>query len=223
MDFLFPKQCLKCGDFGEYVCKDCFGRFIDIRRSQQCHVCKTAIVEGFVHEKCEQHTDLDGVLVCLDYTDLAERLITEIKYNLYFGIAKYVSGFYLDKAKSLIRSIQRDSLFVPVPIHKKRHFKRGFNQTELISRNLSHSLEVEYSNLIKRTINTRTQVGLSKKQRQENLLSVFEVGKLSPMNANKKVILVDDIMTTGTTLEMCADALRKQGFPKIYAIVMTRG
>lgn len=244
IDRILPKQCIKCGGFGEYVCQACARKFLDVRRAQQCHVCKKLIstnsaevglIKSFTHEECKPVTSLDGVLVCLNYTKLAERIIAEIKYGHYTDIANYVVPYYFDKLK-LLEGLNKQILLVPVPLFKKKKRARGFNQAELFAEKLlklnlkSNSdlgTELMYANLLRRVKNTKTQVGLTREERLINLNEAFEI---EPKLVEKKnyfqekiVVLIDDVMTTGTTLEECSAVLKANGAGSVYAIVFTRG
>ncbi len=108
---------------------------------------------------------------------------------------------------------------VPVPFHRSKLWWRGFNQAELLAR----LLDITVMNLLKRGRNTRTQVGLDRQERLQNLKDAFYLEK-SRLNLHPTtVLLVDDVMTTGTTLEECATLLRQQGAKQIFALTFARG
>ena len=104
---------------------------------------------------------------------------------------------------------------IPVPLHPKRLSKRGFNQSELLAEALSRRTGIPVLNdLLERKIHTDPQAGLSGKERRNNLKGAFSCKKSLPAET---VILVDDVITTGSTLSACAEALKKSGIQKVYA------
>lgn len=165
-----------------------------------------------VHIECKSETSLDGVVVAVHYNQAAATIVEELKYNLYFAVAGEIGKVVKESYKGSGLDCE---VSVPVPLHKFKENYRGFNQAELIAK----FLEVKVDNCIKRTKNTKTQVKLNKKERQENLKDVF---CLKNPIAYKSVLLVDDVMTTGTTLEECASVLKKSGVEKVYGLVFAR-
>lgn len=172
-----------------------------------------------MHEECEIETNLDGVFVCLNYSKQVEKLLAELKYSLNFDVSGFISRYFVQTLE--LKKGVKDMILIPVPLHKSKLWKRGFNQAELIAEGLARVTNFEKSNLLKRTVSTKTQVGLSKVEREENLRNVFKLVESLPKG--KSAVLVDDIMTTGSTLEECAQVLKIGGFTKVFAIVLTRG
>jgi len=232
LDYLFPKQCLNCLEFGEYLCKSCESSNIERNIKQYCHVCKEGIDRGpihaagpalsayLVHPECVKQTSLDGVIVCCKYNKTVERLIAEIKYNFYTDIVNYILPYYNHGLKELQLSLKQ-LVIVPIPLHKRKQKTRGFNQAELIAKRLANGQLFAYQNLLIRNKNTKTQVGMSRGDRIENLKNVFEI--VAKNNLPSRVVLIDDIMTTGTTLEECSKLLKKNGVKEVFGLVFARG
>jgi len=235
LDFLFPKTCLFCGAFGEYVCANCREEKIEILSQQYCHVCKKPIKDFGVHEECKEKTSLDGVKVICKYNKFIERIISEVKYNYYFKTADFL-GELLLQAKNSIENNSID-VIVPIPIHRKRLWKRGFNQSELLANFVGKQLNIPVILLIKRVRNTKTQVGLNRAERLKNLSNAFEINLKKVYIYNKSneavislgefqngnALLIDDVMTTGTTLEECSKVLKYNGMKKVFGLVVARG
>lgn len=222
--FLFPKACLFCGTVGKGICEDCFMNNINLNTEKYCHVCKTRMSiesDDMVHEWCKSDTYLDGVIVCAHYDKNIEKIIADIKYNGFFAYAQDVSEIMLFH-KSEILKLYID-LLVPIPIHHKREWSRGFNQTEKIAESLSHMINIPYKNIIKRDRNTETQVGKERAERLINVQDAFSLENDEVISHYQRIMLVDDVMTTGATLEECAEVLKKKGIQKVYAIVLARG
>lgn len=214
-DLLFPKTCVFCDTQGSLFCKVCKNSKLIYYNTQFCHVCKKDILTELVHEECKSSTLLDGVFVAVHYNQAAGIIIEELKYNLYFSIAAEM-GMIMKKTcqKRGLTDLDYEAL-IPVPLHKFKENYRGFNQAELLAKSIGGIVD----NCMIRTKNTKTQVNLNRKQRQENLKDVF---RLKHPITYKNVVLVDDVMTTGTTLEECAKVLKESGVEKVYGLVFAR-
>jgi len=212
LDFVFPEFCLLCDTKGFFICKDCKKTKFQYYQQQKCHVCKKSVAGGFVHQKCRTLTMLDGVVVLVHYTDTAKKVLEELKYKFYFSIAKDIGRMMSTGFKA--HKLKRD-IHIPVPLSRKRKWWRGFNQSELLAGYLGDC----DSNALKRTKHTRAQVGLVRSDRLENVSSVFEVAQNV---AGKTILLIDDVMTTGATLEECAKILKKAGAKSVHGFVWAR-
>jgi len=141
------------------------------------------------------------------------KLVEELKYNLYFSIASEI-GFIMKK--TLQKSDLDYDALVPVPLHWYKENFRGFNQAELLAKHIDPRVD----NCLRRKKRTQTQVNLNRQERIENLKDVFQLK--GPISYGS-VVLVDDVMTTGTTLEECAGELKEAGVSKVYGLVFARG
>lgn len=213
LNLLLPTKCVFCYNKGLNICQDCQKKGLIGIDIHECHVCKNPLVKGYVHEECERKTNLDGVIVCVRYNHCAMKLVEELKYNLYFSIASEI-GFIMKK--TLQKSDLDYDALVPVPLHWYKENFRGFNQAELLAKHIDSRVD----SCIKRKKRTQTQVTLNREERIENLKDVFQLKK---QIKHKSVILIDDVMTTGTTLEECAGVLKKSGVGKVYGLVFARG
>ncbi|MCA9381800.1 ComF family protein [Candidatus Dojkabacteria bacterium] len=116
-----------------------------------------------------------------------------------------------------------NTIITCVPIHISRKRWRGFNQSELLAKEIAKQKNLEFLQLLKKGTNTLPQVGLNKKQREANLKNTFEFNYTKVTKTNQ-IVLVDDIITTGTTLIECTRTLRNAGFKgQISAVTFTRG
>lgn len=213
MEFFFPSMCVFCGTQKTLLCKDCKNNKIDYYNLHLCHVCHKKSLLKLVHSNCREETNLDGVIVVAHYNKFAKILIEEIKYNLYFAIAKDIG--LMMKTKLSDYDITYDAA-IPVPLHKFKENYRGFNQAELFAKVVT----IQVDNCLRRTKNTKSQVTLSRQERLENLKDVFQ---LKYKVNYKSVLLVDDVMTSGSTLEECSKVLKMGGVEKVYGLVFARG
>ena len=125
-------------------------------------------------------------------------------------------------AKNNTENIWNESILIPVPMEKKKMKNRGYNQSEELAKELSKILQIPLSlnNLIK-IKQTLPQIKLSAKERQENLKNAFSINNPEELK-NKKIFLVDDVYTTGSTMEECAKTLKESGAKQVWGIAIAR-
>lgn len=213
LDLLFPRQCIFCGTNGRNICAECIKSKFEFYNYQTCHVCKLK-TDGYVHEKCKDKTNIDGVIICVHYNNSAKVVIEEMKYKSHFAISEDMGEIM--KRVFLSKQIKYE-IAMPVPLHWFKKNYRGFNQAELLANKVFGKKKVVDD--IKRIRKTKTQVGMTRDERIENLKEVF---KLKDSIDFRSVILVDDVMTSGTTLEECAKTLKVGGVRKVYGLVFAR-
>jgi ComF family protein len=112
---------------------------------------------------------------------------------------------------------------VPVPLHAWRRYRRGYNQSELLARELARLIDVPMMNALTRVRHTTPQVELRKKQRRDNVRGAFALHEEVARRGEKgSVLLIDDVCTTGATLGECARVLKSAGFAPVYALTLAR-
>lgn len=222
LDLLFPIECIGCGKDDVWLCGECLGG-IKLLAEQYCPVCKTRLTNGSVCEKCLSQSFLDGAIVSVFYdNELIDKAIHYLKYKGIKGLAKPL-GMLLAKALNRADFWQTDWILVSVPLHKKRERFRGFNQAELITDEVAKILKLEvYENNLYRSKHTHSQMKLKREERLNNVVGAFGV-KDSEFFRGKKVILIDDVMTSGATLQECAKELKSAGAALVWAAVVARG
>jgi ComF family protein len=154
------------------------------------------------------------VRYALDYTDRVSGLVWEMKYGGKPGIAGYLAGFLWLGAEEILT---RDAVLVPVPLHGARKRERGYNQSENLARVVARLRGLPVvTGALARKRNTRAQATLARTDRVTNVLGCFQVRRLSDLEG-RPVVLVDDVVTTGSTLAECARALREDGVEDLRA------
>lgn len=221
-DFLFP--------WGTYCV--CCGNFIDKSRTYcLCDHCIRKIRWG--HVKVEGQIPVDSVRACMKYGLYERRLIFELKYNGHTYMARILAQILYDR---LISDPDRETaaLFdadyiVPVPVHRSRMRQRGFNQAERIALHLGRLMGVEVlgKGLIRKT-STAAQRSVAGRERFANLEGAFAPGfgsmeALGLRIAGKKLILLDDIFTTGATATHCALILKEAGAARVDVLTVAAG
>lgn len=226
LDLFFPKECLGCQKEGRYLCGECLEQ-IELNKDFYCALCKQKSTYGLVCPSCRQNTVIKAIWVAADYNNkLLQDLIHALKYQYIEGISESLAALVLEylRQTDLLRHFEINpahTIIVPVPLHRKRILTRGFNQSELISDNIGKILIFEKVNLLKRIKNTETQINLKRLERQQNVTEAFNLSNI-PFDITKKVILVDDVVTTGSTLKECASVLANAGFKEIYGLVIAQ-
>jgi len=211
LELLFPEFCVNCGKDGDYLCQDCLA-MIDIS---------------------DRIFRPQGKLSCLyfasDYNNfIIKKLIVKCKYQPFAkDLAKILSAIIIIYFQNLenppvFLAHKKDFAFVPIPLFKKRLRWRGFNQSEEISRHLSEYLNIPIlKDALAKTKETIPQTELSKQARKKNLSGAFACQK-PELVKDKKILLVDDVFTTGTTMEEAAQVLRKAGAKQVLGIAVAR-
>lgn len=228
-DLIFPIECVECGKEGEFLCAECFLK-LNFNNIQYCLNCKKIGEKGEFCSLCRKKYYLDGVLIAGNYDHkILSKLIKTYKYKFAKKIATPLS-LYLEKfikIRNFEPMIKSYNCVVPIPLSKNRLNWRGFNQSEEIARIISdkYNLKLINGSLI-RTKNKKPQAKLKEKERIENVEECFawRDDKKNPLLIKgKKIILIDDIVTTGATLNECAKILKENGAKKVWGIVIAKG
>ena len=214
-NLFYPRNCIFCNKKGVNVCDECFKTKLK-KYDQVCHVCSHKVYKHgiFVHSDCQKQTKLDGIFSCYRYNKFAKQILKLIKYDGYYNLIKDLAGSVLEKFSNL--PIGYD-LLAPIPIHKERFEKRGFNQAELIAKALTWN----YKNILIRDKNTKPQAELDKEQRLCNVENAFSLNPGANVRG-KTILLIDDVFTTGATLENCAEVLKMNGAKRVYGFTWCR-
>jgi len=230
LDILFPLRCLGCEKKGAWICTIC-EQNIPLRLEQRCPTCFRHITPlGQVCFSCRDTAPsaLDGIFVASYYRDsLLPHAIHTLKYRFIPDIALPLSQFL---SRALLKTdLSLPDVLIPVPLHRRRLKFRGFNQSELLARGLAQTLtpglEIPLlTDVLLRTRYTRPQMKTdSREERLANLKNAFAIasGKEDAI-AGKNLWLIDDVATTGTTLEECATVLKAHGARSVFGIVLAR-
>lgn len=162
-------------------------------------------------ERCNIDAEIVEFMYIFKYDGIVRNLIIDYKFNDCAYLYKTFAKIILDN-KKICDFIKSYDIIIPVPIHRKRKLLRGYNQTELIAKALAKTLEnVTYNTkaLIK-TKNNSKQSTLSRLERERNVLNAYEFNKKEADKIyNKKILIFDDIYTTGNTVKECAKIINK--------------
>ncbi|MEK7131514.1 MAG: ComF family protein [Patescibacteria group bacterium] len=200
-DLLFPKFCAGCGQEGSWLCADCLPEINTLKTEKAV-------------------ANLDGITALFDYGEnTISKLIKIFKYNYLLEIAEIFKKIITD-AKS--NDAWSGFIIIPVPLHARRERERGFNQSEIIAKLFAEKFGLETNKNLHRVIYTAQQAKLSGEQRRANLKNAF-VFSNSDKAVPEKVLLVDDVFTTGATMQECAKVLKNKGVKVVWGLVLARG
>jgi len=248
LELLFPKFCLGCQKEGFYLCEDCRAT-LEISENNYCLCSQNhkALAPNSKLGKCNRCSDkkLSGLYFALPFKDpsagsgqetyLTKKLVHQFKYGPYTkNLAKTLASLIIEHlviTQKNTDEIWNNGVLVPVPLDKKKLKIRNYNQSEELAKELSKVLQIPVvSDILIKTKTTKPQMELSKEQREKNLLGAFAISSPSLRGAeatkqslkNKKVFLVDDVYTTGSTMEECARVLRTAGAKSVWGITVAR-
>ncbi|MEK7078736.1 MAG: ComF family protein [Patescibacteria group bacterium] len=223
LDLFFPAKCFGCGYLGVYICSVCEKRLRPIER-QACIYCNKASLYGLTHPGCWRNKGVDGHISLFHYDNLLKKIIKGIKYSfvtaarndLFYPIAKYGQ-------EPLIYYKKNPKLFIqPIPLSKEKEESRGFNQAEMMAGTFSLLTNIKEIEMIRRHKNTEIQAKIKNKQkRRENMKSAFSL--IGKQIRAKEILLVDDVVTSGSTVKEAAKTLKRGGVEKVYAFSVAKG
>lgn len=208
--------CARPGTGGRFgLCASCLNK-LDFPEHRACPMCGRPMPTGetLCHD-CRLDPKPWGRAYCVGpYSGLLRDMILDFKFSGQLGLGRILAHMAADAVKP------GKGLLVPVPLHTARLRRRGFNQCLELARRVSKLREIPFANALTRVKNTRPQMELTKTERRQNIKSAFSAdpGKI----LGQRVILVDDIMTTGSTLKECAQELKKEGAEKIDILILSR-
>ena len=226
LDILCPKTCPMCDKIisrHENICTTCHSKLVYIYEPK-CKKCGKELHDE-AKEYCadcsvKKHYFKLNVAV-FEYSDMVSKSLYKFKYHNRRTYARFYGEAI---AKHCARDIRRwnPDVIVPVPIHYKKRIKRGYNQAALIARELGKKINIYVDEkYLYRVVNTRPMKELNKTNRKKNVENAFKIYK--NVVKYKKIILVDDIYTTGSTLDACAKALLGAGASEVFCICMSVG
>lgn len=222
---LFPKFCLGCGKFGQYFCPECLKK-VAFATVQKCSVCNKPTINGLTHSLCQGKNCLDGAIAVFLFRGIIRKAIIKIKYKFIFDLgavlAKLTVGGLRFNYSFLPFLGERDWAITSVPLHPKRERWRGFNQSQLIGRQIAKRLGLPFvDNLLVRTKDTTPQMQLSRAQRLKNLKGTFSLNPNFPFSiVDYQFVLFDDVSTTGATLRECGKVLKKAGAGAVWGLTI---
>lgn len=202
---------------GAVLCDKCRGCFYAVGPHLCMRCSRTVGSEDSLCRFCaERDAGFDKAAAVFDYKDGAKDLIHSLKYSEKPWLVKYAAACMAEK----VRSLQwKPDVITYIPMYAKKERHRGFNQAELLAAKIAEELNLQCRSLIVRNRGTIPQSHLSVAERRENIKGAFCVDKLCHEDlAGKCILVVDDVMTTGSSLNEAADVLKDAGAAQIFGI-----
>ena len=226
LDIFFPKICFCCQKEGSYLCEDCRA-CLEITENVFC-LCENPQRLSFAG-KCPRCASkkLNGLYFAASYQNKTiQKLIRQLKYEPFIkDLSENLADLIITHFRSLNKS-EKDfdgKILIPVPLGQRKIKNRGFNQSEEIAKKLSEKLKLPlFSDCLTKIKENTSQAELSKEKRMENIKGVFEVKNKEKIR-DKKILLIDDVYTTGATLEEAARILKEAGAKEVFGVVVARG
>jgi len=209
LNFIFPKACGFCGE---------------ITNSYLCEYCNEYLKQRQMN-KIQKYDDkfFDEHLWIYEYKDEVREKIIDYKFNNMSYLYRTFLQIILS-TESVCNYIKKFDILIPVPIHKKRAKKRGYNQSELIAKGIAKnikSIQLQ-TNIIEKIKNIKPQSTLSKDMRIENVKNAYRLKKCDICLKNKNILLIDDVFTTGSTVNECAKILLQTECNKVSIITLAK-
>lgn len=229
LDLLYPQHCPLCRKIRPYgersICGECAGTLKWVEEPV-CLKCGKGI-DHAEDEYCEDCIRIPKSyqrgFPAFWYLDGVKTSLYDFKYNNQRGQASFYSSSICARYGERIKALRIDGL-VPVPVHPHKKRTRGYNQAEVLAQRLGKDLHIAtYPRYLQRVVDTNPQKELNDKERMKNLKSAFKIGENKIKL--KRVLLVDDIYTSGATIEACTKALLENGAEMVYytSVAIGRG
>jgi len=220
IDLIFPRYCLECRKQGAYICANCLEK---VRKASfVCPFCKSFSYGGIAHPSCRSNTELTRSVAIWRYEGVVRKAILALKYKF----ASDVAAELVTLASANLNGVEvfNHSDLVPIPLYLDRLRWRGFNQAELLGKMLAQNLNLRFEpTLLVRTRSTTPQASLHKRERLRNMRGVFAVNEdLKVYIKGKRIVLFDDVWTTGATFEEAAKELLKNGAMDVSGLAIAR-
>lgn len=231
LELLFPEKgiCFICDNYDEdigddHICSECREKVVYIG-SHKCSVCGRPLELGYIPDKCPECINHPHYFVKaispLEYSGIIRDAIHKYKYNKKHYMYKLFGPFLVQAIKE--DGLEGIDLIVPVPLHSSKMSERGFNQSELLGKYISKKLNIplDSKNLV-RFKKTAVQNKLDKAERKKNVRNAFKAVDGEAFRG-KRILLIDDVFTTGATVDECSKVLLKEGAKDVFVLTIARG
>ncbi len=202
LDILFPVSCLECKKGSKYICDDCLTK-VEV-------ICR-------INPKNNTYS-------IFKYEAVVRKAIIALKYKFASDVVRELSQICTQKLKNDLYFSSTNTILIPIPLHSRRQNWRGFNQSEVVGKQIAKDLGWEFEpNILVRELASKPQVGLTKSERVRNISGKFAVNSsLKEKIRGQKIIVFDDVVTTGATMEEAIKVLEKSGAKEVFGLTIAK-
>jgi competence protein ComFC len=220
LDYIFPSRCINCDTVisheDPYLCKKCY-KSVELL-SAGCSICSGELIGG----KCEicsgRKLYIDKNITIAEYSGVVKEILHNYKFNKRRMLYKLISSISINEIKKYSDLF---STITSVPVNRKKKWKRGFNQSELIAKHIAKKLKKIYHTTLKEKYHFKTQKKLGYRDRFLNILDRYKIRNAKNVTG-ANILIVDDVFTTGATINECARVLKTFGAEKVYSLTIAR-
>jgi len=224
VELIFPSSCVGCGDFGPLLCNICLNKIGESQNT--CIFCDDKTLHGRTCYQCQTINSLAGVVSVGKYQNVILRnAVHALKFSGVKEIAEPLGDMLIKSILQALSSYLSEFTLVPLPLHSIRKRERGFNQAELLTQKIAEKLLLPYQEILIRTRATKPQAKIDHKTenlRKENVAKAFAINPVVT-HIPEKIIIIDDVATSGATLEEAAKTLHNAGAKEVWGTVICRG
>jgi ComF family protein len=218
VDLVYPPRCVVCGRNGDFLCEACYAR-LPFADGARCDVCWLPVWTDECKACARYEPAFTALRSAFRYVDDVRKLVHAFKYGGQTSLAPYLAAPMLEAAAE--GGLSPEAV-VPVPMTGLRKRTRGYNQAALLAREVARGLEVPMVEAVKRRGGVGQQAkSASAEERRRNVAGVFSVSRTDAV-LDRRVLLVDDVATTGATLDACAGVLLDAGAREVTALTLAR-
>jgi ComF family protein len=227
---VFPPVCVQCrgvveGSGFRHLCGKCAGQ-IEFVQAPSCTTCGSPFYGAVEGERICPHCDglqpaFGAGCTAVVFKGPARALVIELKYHHGLHVLADIEAIFARSAE--VRAHVQGAVLVPVPLHPRKARERGYNQSALLAGVLARLTGGRVEELLRREIDTESQTAFDRKTRQANLKNAFALAPGASLTPGQKYVLVDDVFTTGSTLNNCARVLRRAGALSLDVVTFAHG
>jgi len=218
VDLIYPPVCCTCGGIGKLICDGCYSQIAFIQ-NPGCIFCGEPLKSGSICKRCKQQTPYFSRLRSFGYYSGPLRdAIVSLKYHRNIGLGSF---FAPTLCEIIFKEKWNIDLITAIPLSSNRKKERGYNQAEILAKPIARKMNLPYSDKsVHRKKHTNSQVGLSVKERKLNMKDAFNADP--QVVKDKTILLIDDVATTGATMDACAKALRDAGCHQVFGLTLAK-
>lgn len=219
-DILFPSCCAVCGNIisnkDNALCVECRGNVNMIK--ERCVLCSGTVINGECTICRDRKMYISGNTVISDYEGAMKNILHHYKFKKKRRLSVHLAEMALLEIDG---SADKFDIITSVPMNRKKSWDRGFNQSALIAKRLSRRLGKPYLSLLREKSHFKTQKTLGYRERFLNILDRYEIIDKKIIE-DRNILIIDDVFTTGATINECARILKSFGADNVYSLTMAR-